>query len=351
MKDMTEFNDYEVGFDIPAKPGMKAADIQTPALVLDLDALERNIRKMGDYARAHGMRHRVHGKMHKSVDVAKLQIELGGACGVCCQKVSEAEVFARRQLRHVGLGALTSMFQFDATNRDRFSDFRPAVHDSDGLLIHNGAGETLWRPLANPRELQLSAFRDNDPRGFGLMQRSQDFDDFSDLEALYHRRPSVWIVPRGGWGRGAVTLVEIPTEDEIYDNIVAYWRPDTPVEGGGSLAFAYDMSWSGATAWGNGLRVIDTRAGQVRSDGIIFAVDFENGPDLPADLGEVRATVRSSAGEVSTGILQRNPSTGGARFSFTLRPGTATLAEMRAELRTADGAALSETWLYRWTAE
>ena len=263
----------------------------------------------------------------------------------------EAEVFARRQLRHVGLGALTSMFQFDATNRDRFSDFRPAVHDSDGLLIHNGAGETLWRPLANPRELQLSAFRDNDPRGFGLMQRSQDFDDFSDLEALYHRRPSVWIVPRGGWGRGAVTLVEIPTEDEIYDNIVAYWRPDTPVEGGGSLAFAYDMSWSGATAWGNGLRVIDTRAGQVRSDGIIFAVDFENGPDLPADLGEVRATVRSSAGEVSTGILQRNPSTGGARFSFTLRPGTATLAEMRAELRTADGAALSETWLYRWTAE
>ncbi len=95
MKDITDLEHYEVGFDIPALPGMDEADIQTPALVLDLDALERNIKKMGDYAKAHGMRHRVHGKMHKSVDVAKLQVELGGACGVCCQKVSEAEVFAR----------------------------------------------------------------------------------------------------------------------------------------------------------------------------------------------------------------------------------------------------------------
>jgi 3-hydroxy-D-aspartate aldolase len=95
MKDVINIDDYEVGYDIPAVPGMDEAGIQTPCLVLDLDALERNIRKMGDYARAHGMRHRVHGKMHKSVDVAKLQMELGGAVGVCCQKVSEAEVFAR----------------------------------------------------------------------------------------------------------------------------------------------------------------------------------------------------------------------------------------------------------------
>src|SRR6056297_1252530 len=101
MKDMTVFDDYEVGFDIPAKPGMAEADVQTPALVLDLDALERNIKKMGDYAKAHGMRHRVHGKMHKSVDVALLQVELGGACGVCCQKVSEAEVFARGGIKDV----------------------------------------------------------------------------------------------------------------------------------------------------------------------------------------------------------------------------------------------------------
>ena len=101
MKDLNPFDDYEVGYNIPAKPGMSEDDIQTPCLVLDLDALERNIKKMGAYAAAHGMRHRVHGKMHKSVDVAKLQETLGGACGVCCQKVSEAEVFARGGIRDV----------------------------------------------------------------------------------------------------------------------------------------------------------------------------------------------------------------------------------------------------------
>jgi 3-hydroxy-D-aspartate aldolase len=101
MNDMSNLKDLEVGYDVPALPGMDAADIQTPSLVLDLDALERNIKKMGDYAKAHGMRHRVHGKMHKSVDVALLQEKLGGACGVCCQKVSEAEVFARGGIKDV----------------------------------------------------------------------------------------------------------------------------------------------------------------------------------------------------------------------------------------------------------
>ncbi|OED50801.1 alanine racemase [Rhodobacteraceae bacterium (ex Bugula neritina AB1)] len=101
MNAQTKFEELEVGYDVPAIPGMDEADIQTPALVLDLDALERNIKKMGDYAKAHGMRHRVHGKMHKSVDVAKLQERLGGAVGVCCQKVSEAEVFARGGIKDV----------------------------------------------------------------------------------------------------------------------------------------------------------------------------------------------------------------------------------------------------------
>ena len=101
MNKHAEFEGLEVGYDIPALPGMDEADIQTPCLILDLDALERNIKKMGDYAKAHGMRHRVHGKMHKSVDVALLQERLGGSCGVCCQKVSEAEVFARGGIRDV----------------------------------------------------------------------------------------------------------------------------------------------------------------------------------------------------------------------------------------------------------
>ena len=101
MKDVTNFDDYEVGYDIPAAIGMDESEIQTPCLVLDLDALERNIKKMGDFAKSHGMRHRVHGKMHKSVDVALLQEAMGGSCGVCCQKVSEAEVFARGGIKDV----------------------------------------------------------------------------------------------------------------------------------------------------------------------------------------------------------------------------------------------------------
>lgn len=117
MKDMTNLDEFEVGYDIPAKPGMDEADIQTPCLVLDLDALERNIRKMGDYAKDHGMRHRTHGKMHKSVDVQKLQEELGGACGVCCQKVSEAEVFARGGITDI----LVSNQVRDAAKIDRLA--------------------------------------------------------------------------------------------------------------------------------------------------------------------------------------------------------------------------------------
>ncbi|GLT11332.1 alanine racemase [Sulfitobacter porphyrae] len=117
MKDATDFEEFEVGYDVPALPGMNAADIQTPCLVLDLDALERNIVKMGDYAKAHGMRHRVHGKMHKSVDVAKLQERLGGAVGVCCQKVSEAEVFARGGIKDI----LVSNQVRDAAKIDRLA--------------------------------------------------------------------------------------------------------------------------------------------------------------------------------------------------------------------------------------
>ncbi|MFD1157512.1 3-hydroxy-D-aspartate aldolase BhcC [Roseovarius aestuarii] len=117
MNAQTDISQLDVGFDVPAVPGMDEADIQTPALVLDLDALERNIRKMGDYAKAHGMRHRVHGKMHKSVDIAKLQEKLGGAVGVCCQKVSEAEVFVRGGIKDV----LISNQVRDAAKIDRLA--------------------------------------------------------------------------------------------------------------------------------------------------------------------------------------------------------------------------------------
>ena len=261
----------------------------------------------------------------------------------------EAEVFARTELGHLGIAPLTSMFQFDETNRDRFSDFRSAIHDSDGLLMINGAGETLWRQLANPpSHLQVSAFVDRDPQGFGLMQRDRDFEDFGDLQALYHRRPGLWIAPREGWGPGVVTLVEIPTDDEVYDNIVAYWRPAEPLAPGQSKAFSYDMTWSEKSDWGSGLRVLNTRAGAARDGGVRFAIDFSDGRALPENLDDVETLVRTTGGEVSAAIVQRNPATGGARLAFTLLPGDAPAADLRAQLR-LNGAPLSEVWLYRWT--
>ncbi|MEP2782781.1 MAG: glucan biosynthesis protein G [Pseudoruegeria sp.] len=261
----------------------------------------------------------------------------------------EATLFARADMTHVGIAPLTSMFQFDETNRDRFSDFRPAVHDSDGLLILNGADETLWRPLANPKNLQISAFRDENPKGFGLMQRAREFGDFVDLFAHYHRRPGLWVEPGEGWGAGAVTLVEIPTDDEIYDNIVAYWRPDGGLSAGQEHKMSYRLVWGDDSAFGAGLRVLNTRIGDAFETGIIVAIDFEDGPELPEDLEHVETMIWASAGDVDNGILQRNPETGGARLAFKFNPSDVGLIEFRAQLR-LDGAPLSETWLYRWTA-
>ena len=272
------------------------------------------------------------------------------APGQPLQMQVEAEIFARETLTHVGIAPLTSMFLFDDTDRQRFDDFRPAVHDNDGLLIHNGAGEVIWRPLANPLTLQISAFSDNDPRGFGLMQRSRDFGDFNDLEALYHRRPGLWVTPGEGWGRGSVALVEIPADLEIYDNIVAYWRPAADIPKGGSHRMTYRLDW-GADPAPEGdltLRVLNTAAGGRPEGGRIFTIDFENGTNVPEDLGRVERLVRSTAGEVTEGIVQRNPDTGGPRLAFTFMPGDAPLAEFRAQLR-LDGQPLSEVWLYRWT--
>ncbi|MEM6305336.1 MAG: glucan biosynthesis protein G [Pseudomonadota bacterium] len=263
----------------------------------------------------------------------------------------EAQLFARETVNHAGLAPLTSMFLFDATMRDRFSDFRPAVHDSDGLMIHNGAGEVIWRPLANPTRLQISAFADNNPRGFGLMQRKRRYSDFADLESLYHNRPAVWITPGEGWGRGSVTLVEIPADLEIYDNIVAYWRPSQRMAPGDSHRLSYTLHWGADPVPASArrpLRVLGTAMGARPEGGDVVVIDFADGPAVPDDLGEIEYFVRTTAGEVTPGILQRNPETNGPRLAFTFYANDAPLAEFRAQLR-LNGAPLSEVWLYRWT--
>ena len=215
----------------------------------------------------------------------------------------EATLFTRADMPHLGIAPLTSMFLFDDMDRNRFDDFRPAVHDSDGLLIHNGAGEVIWRPLANPTTLQLSAFSDNNPRGFGLMQRKRDFGDFNDLESLYHRRPGLWVTPGEGWERGSVYLVEIPADREIYDNIVAYWRPADGIAKGARHDMTYRLDWGlePEPTVDMPLRVLNTAAGGRPEGGRIFAIDFEASDKVPEDLGQITRLIRTSAGEVSEG--------------------------------------------------
>ncbi|MFK7877540.1 MAG: glucan biosynthesis protein [Paracoccaceae bacterium] len=264
-----------------------------------------------------------------------------------------ASLFARTTLNHVGIAPLTSMFLFDQMNRDRFSDFRPAVHDTDGLLIHNGAGEVIWRPLANPTNLQISAFSDNGPRGFGLMQRARKFSDFNDLEANYHNRPGLWVTPGEDWGRGSVALVEIPADKEIYDNIVAYWRPSAPIAPGAQHDMSYRLDWGAdpAPKVDMPLRVLNTAMGaSAFHEGLLIVIDFEASDRVPEDLSKIMRLIRSNAGDVSEGVLQRNPETGGPRLAFQFTPGDARLAEFRVQLRGETGGPLSEVWLYRWTA-
>ena len=262
-----------------------------------------------------------------------------------------ATIFPRTDLNHFGIGTLTSMFFFDETNRHRFDDFRPAVHDSEGLLIVNGNGERLWRPLANPKGVEVSGFFDSNPKGFGLMQRDRDPESYADLQAHYQNRPSLWIKPREDWGTGSVELVEIPADKEIYDNIVAYWRPSEVVKAGSEFSFSYDMEWGDDP---KGLpdvaKVLNTRIGkgfdQIKE---VVAIDFADHPEIGEDLADIQTVITSSAGAVSEGILQNNPGTGGIRLAFSLLPQDAQVIELRAQLL-KNNRPISEVWLYRWTA-
>ncbi|WP_390634489.1 glucan biosynthesis protein [Oryzibacter oryziterrae] len=267
----------------------------------------------------------------------------------------EAQLFPRADLDKVGLAPGTSMFYFSSNGRTEIDDFRPEVHDSDGLLMMTGHGDRLWRPLANPKELQVSAFQDRSPRGFGLIQRSRNFTSFEDLEAGYEKRPSLWIEPVGDWGAGAVTLVEIPTVSEIHDNIVAYWAPKDKIPAGSEFFFAYRMSWGGDPAIADGIAyVAATRSGRAGVGGPspvrLFVVDymFYEGVDR-AKLGAPKATVQSSKGTVSNVVIGDNPQTGGLRLSFELDPGNENLIEINAALAFAAGEN-AETWVFRWTA-
>jgi glucans biosynthesis protein len=266
----------------------------------------------------------------------------------------QAALFPRTELARVGLAPCTSMYMFSETVRGGADDFRPEVHDSDGLLVLNGAGEHLWRPLANPTSLQMSAFSDRSPRGFGLLQRDRDPSHYQDLESRFERRPSLWVEPVGDWGEGDVVLTEIPSDSEIHDNIVAFWHPRAPLPAGSEFRFSYWLSWGREpAAAGKRLRVVATALGRadVKAPTPVrrFVVDYAPGPDrcagrCPAPVPAVTA----SAGKVSDVVVSDNPLIRGYRITFILDPEKAETSELRLALRFQDRR-YAEVWLYRWT--
>jgi len=268
----------------------------------------------------------------------------------------DARLYPRIDRPRIGVAPLTSMFMFNTTNRARFDDFRNAVHDSDGLQILQANGEQIWRPLANPAHWQVSSFETADsamPAGFGMMQRRQAFEQFNDNEARYDKRPSLWVEPLGDWGQGHVELLEIPTDGEYQDNIVAYWQPAGGLKTGQTYRYQYRLHWGAASTYtpeqGG---ITNTASGRaLGSDDRIFAIDYSGGsalPNLTDHPDAVRINASTSAGMITDVSGTLVAATGHYQAYVKLDPGEADLAELRVALE-VDGQPWGETWLYRWT--
>ena len=280
----------------------------------------------------------------------------------------DARLFARHDIAKLGVAPLTSMYLHGTFRPGGEDDFRPRVHDSEGLLMHTSRGEWIWRPLTNRVGARVTSLRDRDPEGFGLVQRSRDFGAYMDLETQYHRRPSEWIAVEGTWGAGGVELLEIPTQSEFNDNIAAYWVPDEPLRAGEERTYRYrlvtfderletDVLPDGKVLEGQRLAsVVRTRIGWDALPGQSsppprahrrVVVDFAGAglPELPAS-ADVAAVVSTSAGEISDVQVQSIPG-GGRRATFALDATGEPGADIRLFLQHADSA-VSETWSYLW---
>ena len=269
-----------------------------------------------------------------------------------------AQLFPRQPIERLGIAPMTSMFWFGENERRASDEWREEIHDSDGLAMHSGQGEWIWRPLTNPTALRFNAFADHNPRGFGLMQRDRDFRSYEDVEARYERRPSAWVKPVGDWGPGRVELVQLPTPDETHDNIVAYWVPQQLPAAGTPLEFAYELSWQGdaqqrppgswATQSRRGVGYTQQDAATLASQ-VQYVIDFQ-GPALdalPPDAAVKAVVTAAGSGRVIEQIAYRNPASPnqkGWRMTVRVqRDNTAQPVELRAFLQHGNDI-VSETW-------
>jgi glucans biosynthesis protein len=271
----------------------------------------------------------------------------------------DVALYPRKAIERLGIAPCTSMYQVGENDRRMAWDWRPEIHDTDGLSMWNGAGEWIWRPLSNPRQLRFNMFVDNNPKGFGLLQRDRSFDHYQDDGVFYEKRPCLWVEPKGQWGRGSVQLVEIPTVDETFDNIVAFWNPEAKPQPGQEMLLGYRLYWGAEPPARPPLaQAVATRTGL---GGVIgkkreyfswrFAVDFQGG-ELAAmiDKGEVEAVVQASRGR--TEIVSARPlrEIKGYRAMFDLVPpdDSTDQIDIRLYLRSG-GKTLTETWLYQYS--
>lgn len=272
-----------------------------------------------------------------------------------------AHLFQRTPVRRLGIAPLTSMFWFSETNARRGVDWRPEIHDSDGLAMATGSGERLWRALSNPPRVQYSLFADDNPRGFGLLQRDRAFDHYQDPAVGFENRPSLWVEPKGDWGAGHVGLLELPTDEEVYDNINVFWVPQPQATAGREWRFDYRLHWCGEEPYPPSLaRVVATRTGRAGAPGTYedqsvlarkFVIDFAGAPltALAEDV-EPEPQVNASHGRIDNPYVQHIEDSGRWRLFFDWKgelPPDDTPVELRASLAHA-GKRLTETWLYAY---
>jgi len=268
-----------------------------------------------------------------------------------------ARLFFREEVEQLGLAPLTSMFYYGENTLRPRGQWRPQVHDSDGLLIHDQeSGEWLWRPLLNPAELALGFHQVGNLGGFGLIQRDRDFLLFEDSEARYDLRPSAWVEPGEEWGKGEVVLVEIPTDSETNDNIVAFWKPRQQVAAGDSRYLTYTLYFGAPPISGHPLgQAVRTFVGDGAQPGggkvegaFRFIVDFKGGAmdKLDPDAAVVSEVSVNGNGEILEHFAEYIEARHGWRLSILAKPEEGRRLGLRGVL-SADGKPVSETWTYQ----
>ena len=269
----------------------------------------------------------------------------------------ESWLFARDDVNKLGIAPFTSMFLYGENTEKRHDDYRPEVHDSDGVLMVTHADEEIWRPLTNPARLQVTSLSDANPKGFGMLQRDGKWDNYLDAEANYHLRPGLWVTPEAGFEKGRLEVVEIPTKSEIHDNIVAFWTPEKPFKAGESLYFAYELKTVEQTPFVSELAsVVRTRQGKAvlpgdefKDDALSttrqFSVDFSAPSDTAFDNESMKLVVQGTNGTISQQRLYPVADGQEWRATFFVKPKEKQTVDMRAYIE-KDGKRVSEVWNY-----